>query len=93
MHSCDNPPCVALAHLSVGTVADNNADRARKGRGPVGAANPAAKLSDETAQEILREFSRGGVTRRALAAKHSVSEATLSNLVSGKSWRHLERVK
>jgi hypothetical protein len=32
MHRCDNPPCCNPAHLSVGTVAENNADAARKGR-------------------------------------------------------------
>jgi hypothetical protein len=34
-HHCDNPPCCNPAHLFVGTVADNNADRDRKGRGVI----------------------------------------------------------
>jgi hypothetical protein len=32
MHSCDNPPCCNVAHLSLGTAADNQADKAAKGR-------------------------------------------------------------
>ena len=32
LHSCDNPPCVNLAHLSVGTQSKNIADAVARGR-------------------------------------------------------------
>lgn len=36
-HHCDNPSCCNPAHLFVGTVADNNADKIKKGRQGTGA--------------------------------------------------------
>lgn len=32
LHRCDNPPCIEPAHLWAGTVAENNRDKAAKGR-------------------------------------------------------------
>jgi len=41
LHRCDNPACVRAAHLFLGTQADNNFDRDRKGRTASGDANGA----------------------------------------------------
>lgn len=38
-HRCDTPSCVNPKHLFVATVADNNADRAKKGRSASGDRN------------------------------------------------------
>lgn len=32
LHACDNPPCIRLDHLFIGTLNDNNQDMRRKGR-------------------------------------------------------------
>lgn len=40
-HTCDNPPCVNPLHLLPGTHADNEQDKARRGRGA-----PIVRLND-----------------------------------------------
>jgi len=57
MHLCDNPPCCEPTHLKLGTRAENNADRDRKGRNrrpnQRGEAHSNAKLTDADVDAIL----------------------------------------
>lgn len=88
-HRCDNPCCVNPAHLFLGTALDNNRDRARKGRTArhKGEAHPGCVLTDAEVASIRAEYLRGSRDRStvALAHKYEVSQATIWNIVNGKS--------
>lgn len=99
MHSCDNPPCVNPNHLNLGTVADNNRDRAAKGRSkgtfPSGDAHPArqrrgschwcARLTDDDVRGI-RSRRAAGETQTAIAHEFNIHPATVSRIVR-RIWR------
>lgn len=51
MHVCDCPPCCNPAHLRLGTVAENNADRAAKGRSARGDRHPTRTNPEKWAPE------------------------------------------
>lgn len=72
-HHCDNPPCIKISHLFLGTPSANTVDMVRKGRGLVGASRRhAAKLSLDQVSEIARR-KRGGEETRSLATEFGVS--------------------
>lgn len=90
MHTCDNPPCVNPDHLKPGTVAENNADMARKGRasrtgGTSGDDHPRAKL---TAADVI-EIRRSKTPVADLCARFGVTKHAIYSVRSGKSWRSL----
>ncbi len=91
MHSCDNRLCVNPAHLSLGTVGDNNRDRDQKGRCSTkrGAQNLSAKLSEDQAREVLRLAAERVRPQREIADKFGVSVRTVQNIVAGVTWAHL----
>ena len=88
-HKCDVPLCVNPAHLFLGTVADNNADKVSKGRASGGSlrgeANRNAKLSWDLVASLRADRS-AGMSELALAAKYGVSKSQAHNIVSGKVW-------
>lgn len=91
MHTCDNPRCVKLQHLDLGTLQLNNADMRRKGRqaissGVRGERHGSAKLSDVEVAEIRRELEgtrhRRGF-RAELAKQYGVSKNTIDRIAIG----------
>ena len=102
LHSCDNPSCVNPAHLRWGTNAENMADRSARGRhkwqhGPEHQANMlvkalkgekhgTAKLTDN---DVLTIRASKGLTHKALADAYGVCTASISHIMTRRTWRHI----
>lgn len=87
-HTCDNPRCINVAHLELGTVADNNDDRDSRGRHVAlpGTRNGSAKLTEANAREIRRRLAEGE-TQYALADEYGVHQAAIWSIKAGRTWR------
>jgi HNH endonuclease len=72
LHRCDNPPCINIDHLYLGTHIDNMADRRRRGR-------QYFKLSDQKMAEI-RSALAAGETPNTLAARFGVSTSRIRKI-------------
>lgn len=93
-HRCDNPSCVNPQHLFLGTVADNNQDKAAKGRAvyPVlpGELSPSAKLTLDEVRSI-RHALENGERGADLARQYGVTKSAISSIKYRKVWRDDEQ--
>ena len=89
-HSCDNRRCVNPAHLFLGTIADDMRDKVEKGRQAQGEKNGIAKLTESQVDEIRQDYVWRSRThgQPALARKYHVGQATIWQIVNGKTWKH-----
>lgn len=79
LHACDNPSCVNVNHLFLGTHADNMLDMARKGR------SRTTKLSLDDVYAIRSAVG----TNRSIAEQYGVHYSLVSKIRSGKRWAHV----
>lgn len=90
LHSCGNGhlACINEKHLRWGTLAQNQADSRAHGTMTLGEQVNTAKL---TADDVvaLRSGRFEGMSQRAIAAHLDVSQRTVSDILTGKTWRHL----
>ncbi len=91
-HRCDNPSCVRPEHLFAGTPSQNTRDMHQKGRaalrGAEGEQNSHHKLMNEQVVAIRNRFHQGELIRH-LAAEHELDVRSISNIVNGRTWKHL----
>jgi hypothetical protein len=87
-HRCDNRACVNPDHLFLGTIADNNEDKRRKGRARCGKGERHwnVRLSAEVVREI-RELAANGVSHADLRERFGLQSAHVSRIVRRGIWR------
>jgi hypothetical protein len=88
LHSCDNPECTNPAHLSLGTNADNNLDRDRKGRTARGLGNGRSRFTPALVRS-MRAARKSGATWKQIASRFNVSEPGARSACTGRTWGHL----
>lgn len=93
LHHCDNPKCVRPSHLFEGTQTENVADMDHKGRrvpsSVVGEDTSQARLTAAQVIELRKLYSLGCSTQRSLAAHFQVSQGTVSDAITRKTWGHI----
>jgi hypothetical protein len=87
-HKCHNPPCVNPKHLETGTYKDNSQDAVKADRMPRGECKVNTKLTEGQVRDIKQLLvNRSRV--KDIAECFGVSRYVISDIKSGKSWRHV----
>lgn len=86
-HRCDNRICMNPDHLFLGTNQENTQDKVVKGRQSQGERHSRNGLKNGVVAEIIRRYEAGGVRQIDLAAEYGVTQAQVSHMVLGKSWK------
>lgn len=86
-HSCDNPKCINIDHLFIGTGKDNTRDMITKGRARYA---PRRKLSNEQISEI-RSALFAKEKHRIIAGRFNISQSMVSMIKWGR--RHSSNSK
>ena len=92
LHQCDQTLCCRPSHLYLGGHKENMHDMKIRGRAnrPTGERNPSAKLTERDVLDILGMYGGGDATFASLGALFGVQSSTISNIITRKSWAHLE---
>ena len=93
-HTCDNPRCINVEHLLLGTHQANMDDKVARGRQVKGTQQRHAVLTAENIHYIREHYKpyckvHGG---KAIAAKFNVTQQTISLIATGNSWAHIQGV-
>ena len=92
-HKCDNPSCLNIEHLFIGTHDDNMADKREKGRCAKlkGSSNGASKLNEDQVIDIKRRL-KDGQSKASIGRLYGVTDSNIRLIAQGKKWKHVKEV-
>ena len=85
MHLCDNPSCINIDHLRLGTHQDNMNDRNNKSRQAFGVDVGLSKLTEADVLAIRAS----SLMQKDLAEDYGVHRSTIYHIKRGLTWKHL----
>lgn len=89
-HKCDNPKCININHLWIGSQKDNMRDMIKKNRhnkyGLRGMKNPQSKLNDKQILNIRKLYSEN-FTLTEIAKKYNISIPNVYYIVNEFTWK------
>lgn len=90
LHTCSNGPqgCIALAHLYLGTPAQNVEDALRLGTWRTGSRSPHAKMTEDQVRQLRETWTPG--QDRHFSELYGVTVAAIRSARLGRSWKHLQ---
>lgn len=88
LHKCDNPKCINIDHLFLGTNDDNIADMVRKNRNQKGGQHYNAKLDEQKVREI-RLLGQRGLTQNKIATEYGVTRRVIGRVLNRSIWKHV----
>lgn len=89
LHKCDNPPCVRPDHLFLGDALVNAQDCSSKGRNHLGESCGTSVLTELEVRDARTQHKKGSGVR-PLARKYGVAPATMYEVLTWKTWKHVE---
>lgn len=82
LHSCDQPACVAIGHLSLGTHRQNMGERSERGR----VARAAAKVAEDDVRAIRADTR----STTAIGRDYGLHPSQVSRIKRRVYWAHVE---
>lgn len=88
-HSCNNRACCNGRHLRWATHKENESDKIKHGTRAIGEKHGRSRITEDVAKQII---ALRGVPQKELAVRFNTSVTTVSQVQSGYSWPHLDRM-
>lgn len=87
-HMCDNPQCININHLELGSNKQNLQDMVNRNRSLIGTRNPSSILTEKQVLEIYKDREH---ENKDIAKKFGIDEVTVSHIQTGYTWGSILR--